>query len=62
MDVEGRAVLSGFVDSDSHLVLDGDRVEEFTARMSGGSYAASGILTTMAVVRLAWLDALSSPG
>ncbi|WP_189952041.1 hypothetical protein [Streptomyces alanosinicus] len=50
------------MDSDSHLVLDGDRVEEFTARMSGGSYAASGILTTMAVVRLAWLDALSSPG
>ena len=32
IDVEGRAVLPGFVDSHSHLVFAGDRSAEFAAR------------------------------
>jgi len=35
VDVGGRAVLPGFVDSHSHLVFAGDRAEEFAARMTG---------------------------
>lgn len=39
-DAAGRSVVPGFVDSHTHLVFAGDRVAEFVARMSGGSYAA----------------------
>ena len=35
VDVGGRAVVPGFVDSHSHLVFAGDRAAEFTARMAG---------------------------
>ena len=35
VDVGGRAVLPGFVDSHSHLVFAGDRGDEFAARMAG---------------------------
>ncbi len=35
VDVGGRAVLPGFVDSHSHLVFAGDRAPEFAARMAG---------------------------
>ena len=40
----GRCVIPGFVDSHTHIVFAGDRVEEFTARMAGKTYAAGGIL------------------
>lgn len=52
-DVGGRAVVPGFVDSHSHLVFAGDRSEEFAARMSGTSYSAGGIRTTVAATRAA---------
>lgn len=53
IDLEGRAVLPGFVDSHAHPVFAGDRVEEFAARMSGDTYAAGGIRATVAATRAA---------
>ncbi|NJQ02740.1 imidazolonepropionase [Streptomyces zingiberis] len=53
VDAGGRAALPGFVDSHTHLVFDGDRTEEFGARMSGRPYAAGGIRTTVAATRAA---------
>jgi imidazolonepropionase len=53
IDVGGRAVLPGFVDSHSHLVFAGDRELDFAARMAGESYAAGGIRTTVAATRAA---------
>ncbi len=50
-DLAGRAVIPGFVDSHAHLVFAGDRSAEFEARMSGTSYAAGGIRTTVAATR-----------
>ncbi|MBA0049447.1 imidazolonepropionase [Streptomyces sp. AJS327] len=50
-DVGGRTVLPGFVDSHSHTVFGGDRTAEFNARMSGESYQAGGIRTTVAATR-----------
>jgi imidazolonepropionase len=52
-DLGGRAVIPGFVDSHSHLVFAGDRSAEFAARMSGESYSAGGIRTTVAATRAA---------
>ncbi len=53
VDVTGRAVLPGFVDSHAHLVFAGDRSAEFVARMAGQAYSAGGIFTTMASTRAA---------
>ncbi|MFC5722157.1 imidazolonepropionase [Streptomyces gamaensis] len=53
VDAGGRAALPGFVDSHSHLVFAGDRTAEFNARMSGQSYRAGGIRTTVAATRAA---------
>ena len=47
VDVAGRAVLPGWVDSHTHLVFAGDRTAEFDARMSGVPYRAGGIATTV---------------
>ncbi|MEU5424421.1 imidazolonepropionase [Streptomyces olivoreticuli] len=58
VDAGGRAVLPGFVDSHSHLVFAGDRTAEFNARMSGQSYSAGGIRTTVAATRAASDEAL----
>lgn len=52
-DVDGRAVIPGFVDSHAHLVFAGDRVNDFVARMTGQSYSAGGITTTVAATRAA---------
>ncbi|MFF9349603.1 imidazolonepropionase [Streptomyces sp. NPDC014734] len=60
VDAGGRAAIPGFVDSHSHLVFAGDRTEEFNARMSGRSYSAGGIRTTVAATRAATDDALSA--
>lgn len=57
-DLEGRAVLPGFVDSHAHLVFAGDRAAEFAARMVGTRYAAGGIQTTVAATRRASDDVL----
>jgi imidazolonepropionase len=53
VDVEGRAVLPGWVDSHTHLVFAGDRTEEFAARMAGKPYTAGGIATTVRATRAA---------
>ncbi|WP_051717817.1 imidazolonepropionase [Streptomyces megasporus] len=53
VDVGGRTLLPGFVDSHSHLLFAGDRTEEFAARMSGRPYTAGGIRTTVEATRAA---------
>lgn len=58
VDLGGRAVLPGWVDSHTHMVFDGDRSAEFEARMSGGSYEAGGIAVTMDATRQAGADRL----
>ena len=58
VDVGGRCVIPGFVDSHTHLVFAGDRAEEFEARMAGRPYSAGGIRTTMTATRGATDDAL----
>ncbi|EKT81098.1 imidazolonepropionase [Rhodococcus opacus M213] len=50
-DLDGRAVLPGFVESHSHLVFGGERAEEFAARMAGQPYAAGGIRNTIEATR-----------
>lgn len=58
VDVGGRAVIPGFVDSHTHLVFGGDRADEFEARMVGAPYAAGGIRRTVAATRAASDDEL----
>ena len=53
VDVDGRAVVPGFVDSHTHLVFAGERSAEFAARMAGGPYTGGGIATTVAATRAA---------
>lgn len=53
VDVGGRAVVPGFVDSHTHLVFAGDRAPEFAARMAGRPYTAGGIASTVAATRAA---------
>lgn len=58
IDVGGRAVLPGWVDSHTHLVFAGDRSAEFAARMAGRPYAAGGIGVTVRATRAASDDEL----
>ncbi|MCG8916094.1 imidazolonepropionase [Actinokineospora sp. PR83] len=58
VDVGGRAVLPGWVDSHTHLLFAGDRTAEFAARMAGEPYTAGGIATTVAATRAATDDEL----
>jgi imidazolonepropionase len=58
VDVGGRAVIPGFVDSHAHLVFAGDRAAEFEARMSGARYDGGGIASTVAATRTATDDDL----
>jgi imidazolonepropionase len=60
VELGGRTVLPGFVDSHSHLVFAGDRSGEFAARMAGEPYAAGGIRTTVAATRAASDEQLTS--
>jgi imidazolonepropionase len=53
VDLEGRTVLPGFVDSHSHLIFAGDRSAEFEARMTGTPYDGGGIATTVDATRAA---------
>ncbi|SFS03051.1 imidazolonepropionase [Agrococcus baldri] len=60
VDVDGRAVLPGWVDSHTHLVFAGDRTAEFEARMAGEAYAAGGIGVTVGATRAATDDELTA--
>lgn len=47
VDAGGRAAIPGWVDSHTHLIFDGDRADEFAARLDGQAYAAGGINVTV---------------
>jgi imidazolonepropionase len=51
VDLGGRCVIPGFVDSHTHLVFAGDRGDEFAARMAGTPYSAGGIRTSVDATR-----------
>jgi imidazolonepropionase len=58
IDVSGKAVVPGFVDSHAHLLFAGERSKEFQARMNGEKYSAGGIKSTVAATRKATNDNL----
>lgn len=58
IDLAGRAVVPGFVDSHTHVVFAGDRSAEFAARMAGERYDGGGIASTVAATRAASDDEL----
>ncbi|GAA8845758.1 imidazolonepropionase [Helicobacter pylori] len=58
VDLEGRCVTPGFVDSHAHLVFAGDRSAEFAARMAGQAYDGGGIGVSVAATREASDDGL----
>lgn len=58
IDIAGKCVLPGFVDSHTHLVFGGDRSAEFAARMSGQVYDGGGIAVTVGATREASTRAL----
>lgn len=60
VDLGGRAVLPGWVDSHTHMIFDGDRSAEFEARMGGGTYQAGGIAVTMNATRSAGEERLEA--
>ncbi len=60
VDLGGRAVVPGFVDSHAHLVFAGERSEEFAARMGGAAYTAGGIASTVAATRAASDEVLAA--
>lgn len=65
VDVEGRAVLPGFVDAHTHVVYAGDRREELRRRLAGATYAdiaadGGGIVNTVAQTRAADEAALAA--
>jgi imidazolonepropionase len=51
LDVAGKAVIPGFVDSHAHLLFAGERSKEFQARMKGEKYSAGGIKSTVSATR-----------
>jgi imidazolonepropionase len=59
IDIAGRAIVPGFVDSHSHLIFAGDRATEFAARMTGQPYDGGGIAITVAATRAATDDELT---
>jgi imidazolonepropionase len=62
VDLGGRAVVPGFVDSHSHILFAGDRAREFEARMAGRRYDGGGIATTVSATRAAGEGTLADRG
>lgn len=67
IDVTGKAVLPGFVDSHTHFIFGGYREEEFSWRMRGDSYMSimergGGIHNTMTATRKASFEELKESG
>src|SRR5436305_13357786 len=60
VDVAGRAVLPGWVDSHTHLVFAGDRTAEFAARMAGEPYGVGGVGVTVRETRAATNEQLAA--
>jgi imidazolonepropionase len=60
IELGGRAVVPGFVDSHAHLVFAGDRSAEFAARAAGERYDGGGIGVTVAATRHASDDDLET--
>jgi imidazolonepropionase len=65
IDVRGKVVLPGFIDSHTHLLFAGSRVDEFEQRLCGASYAeitarGGGILNTVQHVRQATKEELKA--
>ncbi len=63
VNLQGRAVVPGFVDPHTHLIWAGDRTGEFEMRLQGKSYmeimaAGGGILATLTATRKASLEQL----
>ncbi len=63
IDVDGRVVLPGFVDSHTHLVHAASRAEEYELKIQGASYEeiarkGGGILNSVKKLRAATYDAL----
>lgn len=63
VDASGRTVLPGFVDSHTHALFDGDRSDEFAAKLRGETYreilaSGGGIHRTVRATRAATDDAL----
>lgn len=58
IDVQGAAVIPGFVDSHTHVVFAGERSDEFEARMAGVTYDGGGIWRTVSATRGAQDDEL----
>ena len=53
VELDGRCLIPGFVDSHTHLVFAGERSAEFEARMAGTPYSAGGIRSTVTATRAA---------
>lgn len=60
MDVAGRCVIPGFVDSHTHLIFAGDRAGEFEARLRGARYDGGGIADTVRATRAATAEELAA--
>ena len=63
LDLAGRVLLPGFVDSHTHLIFPASRAEEYEQRIAGASYeqiarAGGGILSTVRKLRRAKPEAL----
>jgi imidazolonepropionase len=65
LDVGGRVILPGFVDSHTHLIHAASRAEEYELKIAGASYEeiarkGGGILNSVAKLRAATSDALKT--
>ena len=63
IDLNGKTVMPGFVDSHTHIVFAGDRSNEFNLRLKGATYeeisnAGGGIQSSLKATRLASVEEL----